>query len=283
MKKFILNFTPTGVIPSKKQNPNAPIGVNEIIEQVHEACELGITIAHLHARDSEGKNTGKKEVFSKIIEGIRRLCPELVVCVSLSGRTEPDFEKRSEVLELLPDMASLTLSSMNFLNQASINTPELIQRLAQKMNQYGVKPELECFDSGMINYAHYLSKKNIISAPYYFNLLFGNIFNAQTELTQVGLMLKELPENSYCSLGGLGVEQLKINATALANGHGVRVGLEDNLWFDVNRKIPATNITLVKRIHELAAALERPLLTSKEFGELGFYNAKYRKNQSQLI
>ncbi|MCZ6694664.1 MAG: 3-keto-5-aminohexanoate cleavage protein, partial [Bacteroidetes bacterium] len=213
------------MIPVKEQTPHVPISPNEIIEQVHEAYELGITIVHLHARDDEGKPTYKANVYVKIMEGIRQHCPDLVLCVSLSGRNFPEVEKRAEPLQLKPDMASLTLSSLNFPKSASVNSPETILALLNRMKENGVNPELECFDSGMVNYSKYLIKKGLVQAPFYYNLLFGNVFNCQADLAYAGLMVKDLPENSYWSFAGIGNTQLPTNAWAISYGGGVRVGI----------------------------------------------------------
>ena len=121
--KIIINFCPTGMVPTKKDTPHVPISAQEIIEQTHEAYEIGITIAHLHARDDDGVPAYKKVKYAEIFEGVRKYCPTLVVCGSTSGRDFPEFEKRSEVIELQPDMCSLTLSSLNFINKASTNEP----------------------------------------------------------------------------------------------------------------------------------------------------------------
>ena len=177
--RIIINFTPTGIIPSKKVTPYVPITSQEIIADVKKACELGITSVHLHIRDSETQlPCYKKEKYAEIISGIREFAPDLVICVSTSGRHFCDFEKRSDVLlldgDLKPDMASLTLSSINFNNQASINEPAMIMSLAQNMLDRGNKPELEAFDSGMITYAKYMIRKNILAAPFYFSLIHGN-------------------------------------------------------------------------------------------------------------
>ncbi len=164
--KIIINFCPTGMIPTKELTPFVPVSPQEIIEQTHEAYELGITIAHLHARNEDGTPTYKSSIYQTIFEGVRKHCPELIICGSSSGRNWPDFEKRSEVIELKPDMCSLTLSSLNFVKQASMNSPDMIVKLAEKMKSLGVVPELECFDLGMINYGMYLISKNVIEGPY---------------------------------------------------------------------------------------------------------------------
>lgn len=125
--KLIIDFTPTGMIPTKKMTPHVPITVSEIIENVHEACEIGITKVHLHAREEISEEpTYKKEIYGRIIKGIRKYAPHLVLCTSLSGRNFSALEFRSKPLFLVgglkSDMASLTLSSLNFNNEASMNT-----------------------------------------------------------------------------------------------------------------------------------------------------------------
>ena len=176
---------------------------------------------------------------------IRSYAPELIVCVSLSGRNAPEFETRANPLELegnlKPDMGSLTLSSLNFNQRSSINEPEVIQKLAQRMLETGIRPEFEAFDAGMINYAKYLHKRRLIVPPFYFNLIMGNIACAQPDLLHLGVMINDLPDESLWSVGAIGDFQLTMNAVAIAMGGGVRVGLEDNIWFDEGRTKLARN------------------------------------------
>lgn len=266
---LIVNFTPTGMIPTKEMTPHVPVSVSEIVEDVHEAIEIGITMVHLHARDEiSGIPTYKGEIYGKIIEGIRKYSTELVICVSLSGRGIKEFAHRASPLQLegnlKPDMGSLTLSSLNFNKTESVNSPEMIQKLALEMKNKGILPELEAFDVGMINYAKYLEKKGILQSPHYFNLLLGNVACAQADLLHAGLMVRDLPENSFWSFAGIGDDQLKMNSIAIAAGGGVRAGLEDNIYFDRNRAKLAKNNDLLKRIHLLAKANERKLMSSQE-------------------
>ena len=191
-----------------------------------------------------------------------------MLCVSTSGRNFSEFEKRSECLDLCddskPDFGSLTLSSLNFNRQASINSPDMIKALAQKMLINNIRPELEAFDLGMINYAKYLISKNLIKPPFYFNLILGNIACAQASMLSLGLMIKELPENSIWSAGGIGNWQLKMNAMAIMEGGGVRIGLEDNIYFDNERKHLATNLDLIKRLASIAKTLGKDPYSPKE-------------------
>jgi len=270
---LIVNFTPTGMIPTKEMTPHVPISAEEIIAEVRRAVDIGITMVHLHAREAEtGNSTYKAEVYGKIISGIRAFSRDLVICVSLSGRCISEFEKRAEPLQLdgdlKPDMGSLTLSSLNFNHMACVNSPEMIQMLAKEMRSRGILAELEAFDAGMINYARYLEKKGILEPPHYFNLLLGNIACAQADLLHAGIMIRDLPENSFWSLAGIGDYQLFMNSLAIVSGGGVRVGLEDNIWFDAERTRLATNSDLLRRIHKLAEASERRVMSPCKFREL---------------
>ena len=267
--KFILNFAPTGMIPTKRMTPHVPISPDEIIREVLDAADLGANMVHLHARDpATGEPAYQKEIYAEIIGGIRKKQKDLILGVSTSGRHFNEFEKRSDCLrlegELKPDFASLTLSSVNFNKQASINSPQMIQDLTRRMLERGIKPELEAFDLGMINYAKYLIRKELLRPPYYFNLILGNIACAQADLLHLGLMVKELPEGSVWSVGGVGEYQLPMNSMALAAGGGARIGLEDNIWYDKERTRLAKNRDLIERIILIARAMGRVPFSPKE-------------------
>jgi uncharacterized protein (DUF849 family) len=165
-------------------------------------------------------------------------------------------------------MASLTLSSLNFNQTASVNSPDTIQALAKKMLEKNIKPELEVFDVGMINYAKYLIKKGLLAPPYYFSLILGNIACAQANLMHLGYMIHELPRDSFYSVGGIGNSQLPMNTVSVAYGGGIRIGLEDNIWFDNERTILATNYNLIKRIVSIAEAMGRAVLDPIGFRKL---------------
>jgi 3-keto-5-aminohexanoate cleavage enzyme len=269
MKK-IINFTPTGT-QTTRDNSYAPLLPNEIIDEVHQANELGISIVHLHARDEETlKNTYKKETYQKIIEGIKKYCPELLICVSLTGRNFPELAQRTEVLQLYPDLGSLTMSSINFPTGASINQPEMILSLIETMDKYGVQPEIECFDSGMLNYTNYLISKNVLKPPYHINIILGNIYNGQCDLATLASLKSMLPLDSYTCLGGIGSQQLKSTTHGLLDFDGVRIGLEDNLYYKDKEK--TTNIELLKRLHRIMNELDIINYKPTELRELGYGN-----------
>jgi len=273
LNKFILNFTPTGMIPTKEMTPHTPLAPDEIVKDVLDAAELGVTMVHLHVRDPvTGKPTYKKEIYEEVVCGIRRKNREIILCVSTSGREFHTFEQRSECLDLegdlKPDFASLTLSSLNFNKQVSVSSPDMIQGLAKKMAERKIRPELEAFDLGMINYAKYLIKRGLLTPPYYFNLILGNIACAQADILHLGLMTRELPDHSIWSVGGIGDSQLKMNILSILSGGGVRVGLEDNVWYDDERTKLATNYLLVERVISIAKVMGFAPYTAREAREL---------------
>lgn len=270
--KIVINFTPTGMLPTKKDTPYAPISPEEIIEDVRRANLLGITMVHLHARDENGLPSHRKEIYARIIQGIREFAPELIICVSTSGRILNTLETRSEVLdlegELKPDMASLTMSSLNFNRSASINDPKMIFDLATIMKDKKILAEIEVFDLGMINYIHYLVKKDLLNESFYVNFILGNIASAQTDLLHIGSMIKDLPDKTVLSIGGVGNQQLNANALAISMNYGIRIGLEDNIWFDQERTKLATNLELVQRAHHIIKSMNKEVLTSIELREI---------------
>ena len=268
MNNLVINFTPTGMVPTKAMTPLVPISVDEIVEDVLDCAELGVSIVHIHARDDQGMPTPDPAVYSEIIRRIRRQRQDLILCVTTSGRTHPRLEDRAAVLDLSgeskPDMASLTLGSMNFARTASVNSPEIIQALAQRMSERGIRPELEVFEAGMINYGKYLMKKGLLQSPGYFNLLLGNIATAQADEPTLDLMLGTLPEGAAWALAGIGDCQLQVHRWAMARGGHVRVGLEDNIYFDEERTTLASNRMQVQRIVELANGIGRQISTPDE-------------------
>ena len=266
----IINFTPTGT-QTTRSNSLAPLTPSEIIDSVHEANEIGISIVHLHARDEVTlENTYKKEVYQKIIEGIKKYCPELLICVSLTGRNFPELSQRSEVLQLYPDMGSLTMSSLNFPSGASVNQPDMILSLINEMNKYGVQPEIECFDSGMLNYTNYIISKNLLKPPYHINVILGNIYNGQCDLPTLSTIKSNIPSDSYVCLGGIGSQQLKSTTYGLLDFDGIRIGLEDNLYYKDKEK--TTNTELLKRVHRIMDEFNMTHYTSNELRDKGYGN-----------
>jgi 3-keto-5-aminohexanoate cleavage enzyme len=266
---IVVNLAPTGMIPTKAANAAVPVSPPEIVKDVLACAERGFTVVHVHARDENGKPTPDANVYARIIAGIREVRSDLVICASSSGRGGVPLDQRMAVLNLprdvRPDMASLTLSSLNFSDSASVNDPHTIHALANRMGEQNILPELEVFDVGMANMAQRLLDVNVLAGPLYCNILLGNVAGAQARLLDIAAITTALPRGAVFALAGLGRNQMAAAAIAVATAHGVRIGLEDNLWLDRERTKPASNLSLLGKVHELAEALSRPIMTPKAF------------------
>ncbi len=262
---LIINVALTGMIPTKRLTPYVPISVDEIAEEAIKVHDIGASIVHIHARDTKGMPTSQARYYEDIISKIKRERPNLICCATTSGRGGVSIEERAEVLQLTdmgkPDMASLTLGSLNFLSGASINSLDTILELALIMKEKNIKPELEIFDTGMINVAQYLERHNIINGIKYFNILLGNLNTASASLENLSHIYKSLPKNSIWAAAGLSNFQLPMNTAAIIAGGHVRVGLEDNIHYDYSRSKLTTNEELVQRIVRLSTELEREIST----------------------
>ncbi|MFM5917423.1 MAG: 3-keto-5-aminohexanoate cleavage protein [Novosphingobium sp.] len=268
MDSFIVNLCPTGMIPTKSNTPHVPITPKEIAEDVRRCREAGASIAHLHARDDDGDPTWQGERFGEIVEAVLDRVPDLIICVTTSGRNWQDFPRRSESLRLAgrlhPEMASLTLGSMNFPTTASVNPPDMIVSLAGAMQDAGIVPECEVFDVGMSNYLATLHRQNVLAAPLYCNILLGSKGTADLSPLNLAAILAALPAGTTWALAGIGRYQLQANTLALALGGHVRIGLEDNPYFDWDTKDPASNPRLVERIVRIARELGRTPATPEQ-------------------
>lgn len=235
LEPFLLNFCPTGAVHGKQASAHIPLTPDEIVADCQQALDAGAQMLHIHARDEAGEQSADPALYGEIIERLRGLPggDQAVICATTTGRQNSDPKARAAVLSLTgqakPDMASLTLSSLNFMQGPSLNAPQTIEYLAAEMKAAGIRPELEVFDLGMANMVHVLIKKGLIEPPYYINLLLGNIATAQAHVHHFSALLASLPDEAVVCVGGLGRYQANAHRLGLMYTDGVRVGLEDNL------------------------------------------------------
>ncbi len=268
MDALIINLAPTGLISTRAETPHLPLSAEEVAADCALCCSAGASMFHLHARASDGSPSCDREVFGELVAQVRQRVPDAIIVTTTSGRRAPEVEQRAASLmlegEQKPDMASLTLASLNFSAEASISAPSTVLRLASIMKEREIRPELEVFDLGMVNFAKVLIDKDLIKPPFYFNILLGNVASAQASLLHLGTLVADLPPHSIWSVAGIGRHQAFANALGVVVGHGVRTGLEDNIWFDDERTVLATNLQLVQRVAAQAAALGRPLASASQ-------------------
>lgn len=276
-RKLIINAAITGCVLTKADNPHLPTTLTEIVDCARRVQDAGASIVHLHARHADQSPAYDGDVYTELVERVRDACDDLVVCVSLSGRHITSVEQRAAALQSRPDMASLTLGSMNFATQPSINAPETIRALAVRIYAAGAIPELEVFEAGFINYANYLIAKGALTPPYYVNIILGSLGSAPLDLVGLGHMVSLLPPGAIWAVGGLGRYQLEANVLGIAAGGHVRVGLEDNLYYDHARTDLADNARLVARLVRIGREMGRDPATPADTRRLlGFAPALLR-------
>ena len=265
-RPFIVNVATTGAIADGAKNPNVPLTPERIAGDVTAAARAGASIAHLHMRNPDGSPSCDPALFERTLRAIRndKACADMVLCVTTSGRHGQTPSQRMAVLELQgaarPDMASLTLGSVDFRTGRSVNEPDTVRVLVDRMNAAGIKPELEVFALPMIDFAKELIAEGRLQPPYYFNIFLTEDGDLQADEQHVRRTFERLPPDSIVSLAGIGRLQERANTLGAAHADGARVGLEDNLWMDTSRK-PATNEALVRRIVAAAGAMGRSIAT----------------------
>jgi uncharacterized protein (DUF849 family) len=264
-KPCVICVAITGSLPRKAHNPAVPISVAEQVESTHEAFEAGARIVHAHVRDEQENPTSDPERFARLLEGLRRHVPEIIVQFSTGGRSGSGRE-RGGMLPLKPDMASLTVGSNNFPTRVYENSPDLVDWLASEMKTYGVKPEIEAFDLSHIFQAAAMAADGRIAGPLYVQFVMG-VKNAmpvdRAAFDFFRATLKRLaPDAEWCG-AGIGRDQITLNAWCVAEGGHARTGLEDNLRLDRETLAPS-NAALVRRVVELCDRHERPVATPAE-------------------
>jgi 3-keto-5-aminohexanoate cleavage enzyme len=254
----IITVAITGSLPQKADNPAVPITVAEQVESTHAAFEAGATLVHAHVRKDDGSPTSDPERFARLVEGVRKHCPGMIIQLSTGGRSGAGRE-RGGMIPLKPDMCSLSTGSCNFPTRVYENSPELVDWLAAEMQAHRVKPEIEAFDLSMIFKAVELRNTGKIDGPLHVQFVMGvkNAMPADRETFEFYVAtLKRLASDATWTGAGIGRDQITLNRWSLDLGGHCRTGLEDNVRLDRHTLAPS-NAALVERIVDMADAYGR--------------------------
>lgn len=248
----------TGSLPQKSDNPAVPITLSEQIESTQEAFEAGASIAHCHVRDEAGQPTSDPERFARLLEGIRKYAPGMIVQLSTGGRSGSG-QARGGMLPLRPDMASLSVGSNNFPTRIYENPPDLVAWLAGEMLAHDVMPGIEVFDLSHLFKAAEMVRNGEIRPMPYVQFVMGvrNAMPADREVFDFYIRTTQrlLPGALWCA-AGIGRHQIELNEWAIQAGGHVRTGLEDNVRLNRETLAPS-NAALVRRAVELCARNDR--------------------------
>ena len=261
--KLIINAAVTGTVLYASDTPFLPTTIDEIVACAVQVRDAGASVIHLHARNPDQSPCYDPAVYTELVGRVRE-ATDLVINVSLSGRYVADVGTRAAPLAAKPELASLTVGSVNFISGPSVNAPDTIRELAQRIHAVGAVPELEIFDAGFANFATYLARKGVLRPPHYANIILGSLGAAPLDLVGLGHVIGLLPAGTTWSVGGLGQFQLDANVMSIAAGGHVRVGLEDNIHYDRARRDLADNPRLVARIARIGREMGREPATPAE-------------------
>ena len=265
----IITVAITGSLPTKANNPAVPITVAEQIESTQAAFEAGATLAHCHVRDDDETPSSDPEKFARLLEGLRKHCPGMIVQFSTGGRSGAG-KTRGGMLPLKPDMASLSTGSCNFPTRVYENPPDLVDWLAAEMLNHDVKPEIEAFDLSMIFKAVAMQEAGAIRGPLHVQFVMGvkNAMPVDRDSFEFYVKtLNRLAPDATWTGAGIGRQQLTLNEWSLELGGHCRTGLEDNVRLDKERLAPS-NAALVELVVERCERYGRHPASVREAREL---------------
>jgi 3-keto-5-aminohexanoate cleavage enzyme len=262
MEKLIITAALTGAEVTREQQPNLPLTPDEIAQAAYECFKAGASIVHVHARDEEGNPTQSYDIYKDIKGKIAEKC-NVIFQPSTGGAVWHTAEERMQPIELSPEMATLSTGTTNFGPDVFMNTEEYILKFANRMKELGVKPEIECFERGMIHNAVKLAKKGIINSPIHFDFVLGVPGACPGEARDLMYFEDSIPEGSTWTVAGVGRYEMPLAALAITMGGHVRVGFEDNVYIEKG-VLAESNAQLVEKVARMAKELGREIATPDE-------------------
>ncbi|MGW4587702.1 3-keto-5-aminohexanoate cleavage protein [Amycolatopsis thermoflava] len=263
----VITVAPTGPIATKSDNPHLPTQPEEIADAVAAAYSAGASVAHIHLRDADGRPTADPDIARRTMDLIAQRCPILVQLSTGVGLTVP-FAERAALVELQPRMATLNPCSMSFGAGEFRNPPDAVRRLASRMRELGVKPELEVYDTGHLDACLRLRDEGLLDdEPMQFSLVLGVAGGMAATPENLLTMVRRLPEGAVWQVIAIGRANLRLTAMGLALGGNARAGLEDTLYLRRGELSPG-NLPLVERTVRLARELDLSVAGVEETARL---------------
>jgi 3-dehydrocarnitine:acetyl-CoA trimethylamine transferase len=272
----------TGVGDTTDASELVPVTPEQIADAAIEAAEAGAAVVHIHVRDpATGKGTRDVALYREVVERIRSSGVDAVLNLSagmggdlvLGGDDAPlpldpggtdmagAAERLAHVEALLPEICTLDCGSLNFAaggDYVLVNTPGILRAMARRIQELGVRPELEVFDTGHLVMVKELISEGLIDDPVLIQLCMGIPYGAPDDPTTLMTLVNQLPADCVFSAFSIGRMQLPYVAMAALAGGNVRVGLEDNIY--LSRGVLATNGQLVERAATILTTMNARVL-----------------------
>lgn len=274
MEKLIITAAICGAEVTKEHNPNVPYTVEEIAREAKSAYDAGASIIHLHVREDDGTPTQSKARFEECIAAVRAVCPDAIIQPSTGGAVGMTDLERLQPTEIEgTEMATLDCGTLNFGgDEVFTNTENTIKNFGKIMIERGIKPEIEVFDKGMVDYAIRFAKQGFILKPMHFDFVLGVQMAATAR--DLAFMVDSIPEGSTWTVAGVGRNEFPMAAIGIAMGGHVRVGFEDNIYLSKG-VLAKSNGELVEKVVRLANELGREIATPQEAREILGLEPKY--------
>ena len=259
----------TGGVHGKEANPNIPETPEEIGVAAADAVDAGASVVHVHAREPNGERSFETARFQAIDDEIRARVDDVVIQHSTGGTAAPDDVRHQPLrTDPPPEMASLDMGPLNrYDHLTSENTRALVDSLHEEMQDRGIKPELEVFNDGHLTEVHSLLDRRDLQEPVYATLILGGGTLTTPSPRNLQNLVDNLPDGAQFNTLGFGPHQLPMTNMALLLGGHVRVGLEDNVYYEKG-ELAESNAQLVARIVRIADELNRPVASPEEAREI---------------
>ncbi|MBY6202531.1 3-keto-5-aminohexanoate cleavage protein [Maritalea mobilis] len=286
-REVFITCAVTGSGQTQDRSPHVPRSPEDIAEAAIDAAKAGAAIAHLHVRDPEtGQPSRDPALYRRAVDLIRASDTDVILNLTAGmggdlvfgppDRPLPladgtDFisaeERLTHIAECRPEICTLDCGTMNFAEADYVmsNTPGMLRAMGRRMEALGVKPEVECFDTGHLWFAKQLVAEGVLSDPALVQLCMGVPWGAPNDLATFNAMVAAIPEHWTFSAFSLGRDQMAYAAAAILAGGHIRVGLEDNLFLE--KGVLATNAQLVERARGIAEAMGARILSPAEVRE----------------
>lgn len=255
----VITVAPTGPVATKADNPSLPTTPAEIADAIEASYQAGAAVAHIHLRDDQQRPTADLAIGRRVMSMIQERCP-ILVQLSTGVGLSVDFDDRARLIELRPDMATLNPCSMSFGEAEFRNPPAGVRRLAEQMRDYGIKPELEIYDTGHLDAALRLRDAGVLVEPLQFSIVLGVRGGMAATAENLLNVVRRVPENAHWQVIAVGRANLELTAIGLALGGNARAGLEDTLHLAKGQLAPSST-PLVERTARLITELGHDLAT----------------------
>ncbi|OIB58608.1 3-keto-5-aminohexanoate cleavage protein [Natrialba sp. SSL1] len=261
----IITAALTGGVQGKEATPHLPETPKEIGKAAAEAEAAGASVVHVHARKDNGERTFATERFQEIDDEIRRQADDVIIQHSTGGTGASDEDRHLPLrTDPAPEMASLDMGPMNrYDHLTSENTRGLVDSLHEEMVERGIKPELEIFNDGHMNETYGLLERRELAEPVYGTLIFGPGTLTPPKPRNFINAIDNLPEGAQFNTLGFGRHQLPFVTMGILFGGHVRVGLEDNIYYE-RGELATSNAQLVERVARIADELGREVATPSQ-------------------